>query len=212
MKNLIYTAIIGLSSIVYTQNIKAQNTTIGVTGGYQLTSFDEFNFDNANNGFNAGVTALYSSNENWGIGADLTYSTSGGAFTDYNEGTDNIQFYEIEIDQIRLTPKFYYFFKDLENNLRPNIFVGPSLGILTNSEHIGPGVPYEEDLNTVDVAGVLGVGLNYQFATGYWFNFNTAYNVGLTKLNENTTVTPDNLKNNIFSVNLGLSIALSKAK
>ncbi len=189
----------------------SQNTSIGITGGYQLSSYDAFDFSEGYNGANIGLTGVYSSSENWGVGADLLFSRSGGSFSQYDISDERVENYRTQMDHIRLIPKFHVFFRDLEDDFRPTIFAGPGVGFLVREAQLN-GNDRSSDMQPVDVTGTLGAGFHYQMIPGLWLQANTAYTIGFVDLNKGQTVNPDRLSTNNWSVNLGLAYSLNKTR
>lgn len=206
------TTIFAAAAILLGTSVNAQTITLGVTGGYQTNSFDEFNLSDHVDGFNAGFTGIWSNSSNWGVGADLIYSRGGGQFSTMNSAMNRLETYRVQTDHIRLTPKFHLFFRDLEDNFRPTVFIGPSVGFLARTRDINTGVAYGADFQTVDFAGVIGAGFNLQVTEGIWVNLNSSYTCGLTTLNEGSTVRPDNLKASNLAFNAGLNFSLGNLK
>lgn len=188
----------------------SQNTTIGITGGYQLSSYDGFDFSDNYNGANVGLTGIYSNTEWWGLGAEVLYSRSGGSFSQFDLNDQRTERYRTQMDHIRVIPKFHVFFRDFDDDFRPTIFAGPSVGFLVRDRQLG-GNDRSSEMRTVDLSGVLGAGFNYQMMPGFWLHVNTAYNYGFLDMNKRTTLAPDRLTTNNWSFNVGLAYSLRKA-
>ncbi len=189
----------------------SQNTSIGITGGYQLTSYDAFDFSEGYNGANIGVTGVYSTQKHWGVGGDLLFSRSGGSFSQYDISDERVENYRTQMDHIRLVPKFHVFFRDLEDDFRPTIFAGPGVGFLVRDAQLN-GNDRSSEMKPVDFSGTLGAGFHYQMIPGLWLHANTAYTLGFVDLNKRQTVNPDRLTTNNWSLNIGVAYSLKKAK
>lgn len=189
----------------------SQNTSIGITGGYQLSSYEAFDFSDAYNGANIGVTGVYSQAEHWGVGADLVYSRSGGSFSQYDMSDQRVENYRVQMDHIRLIPKFHVFFRDLEDDFRPTIFAGPGVGFLVRDAQLSDN-DRNSDMRAVDVTGTVGAGFHYKIVPGLWLQATTAYNIGFVDLNKQETISPDRLTTNNWSFNLGVAYSLKKTK
>lgn len=190
---------------------QAQNISLGLTTGYQLSSYEAFNFDDSYNGRKIGLTGIYSSSENSGISADLTISRTGGSYNKINNRNEVLK-YRTETDNIRLTPMYHYFFRSMEDNLRPTVFAGPSLGINIGTKQLSSYNNFSDDFRTLNLAGLVGAGLHYQIINGLWLQGSVNYLVGVTKLNKESAFIPDNLRSNNMSLNLGVTYSLNKAK
>lgn len=187
-----------------------QNTTIGLTGGYNLTTYELFDFQDPYNGWNLGLTGVWSSQSNWGIGGDVIYSRMGGTYIQNLAAFPaQTSIFRVQTDYVRVTPKFQYFFGDLDDNLRPTLFIGPSLGIFVRSEEFSGDVGWRDDFNPLELAGVVGGGVNYQMVPGLWLHANVNYMMGITKLNSSNYY-PNDLRTNNLGVSLGLAYSINK--
>ncbi len=198
------------AALVVGGNSFAQNLTLGVTGGYNMTTYEVADFAPLYNGWNAGLTGVWSNTEKWGIGADVTYTRSGGTYTQFSDDRSSVMRYDVQTDFVRITPKFHYFFGDLEDNFRPTVFIGPSVGILARAENLSNTAQWSNDFRPVELSGVVGAGAKYQIATGLWLGANVNYTVGITQMNDQPVVFPENLRTNNLGVNVGLAYAFNR--
>lgn len=210
MKTIKHLFLAGATLFTFYSN--AQNITLGVTGGYQMSTYDYFNFDHPYDGWNAGLTAVYSAQEHFGYSADFLYSRVGGSYIDWDNMAERFETKRLETDMIRFTPKVHYFFNDLEDNFRPTVFVGPSLGILTRAQNTSTGQNIYDNMNPVELSAVAGAGFNYQMVEGLWLHVNANYMLGLTNINKMEIVSPSDLRNNNWGVNLGVAYSLNRMK
>jgi hypothetical protein len=206
LKTLVAILVVSASS-----NVMAQNTTLGITGGYQMSSFDLWDQSENYHGANFGFTGVWSNHEHWGVGGELLYSRSGGSFTQFDVNDLRFERYRTQMDHIRLIPKFHVFFRDFEDDFRPTIFAGPGIGFLVRNEELAGG-EITSEMRTVDLTGMVGVGFNYQMIPGFWLHVNTAFNYGFMDLNSRSTIVPDRLNTNNLSFNVGLAYSLNKAQ
>ncbi len=132
-------------------------------------------------GLVAGGQLTYSSVNNWGIGAAVLYSRE-GVKTD-NRGAES----KINLTYIRVPLKGYFFFRDNEDNFRPKIFAGPSLGILLDADSKSGDVEVDmgDAYNTFDLGLTAGAGLNARIMEGTWFNLDIGYTYGILDVAEN---------------------------
>lgn len=133
-------------------------------------------------GLNAGLTMVYSTEEHWGLGLDLKYSGE-GMMTEQRGITAKTR-----LDYVRVPLKVYYFFNNFEDDFRPKIYAGPSLGFLVGGQteqfsEIGTIELDSKDFyEDFDLGLLLGTGFNYRLAERTWFNFDLAYAHGLTDI------------------------------
>ncbi len=206
------TKTLGLAAALLTGTVSfAQNISLGLTGGYQRTSYDAFNFEDSYNGAEIGITGIYSSSSSYGFGADLTYARTGGSYEKINTRNE-VQTFRAQTDNIRFTPKFHYFFGDLEDRIRPTLMAGPSVGFNVRTKQLSNFDNFQDDFRTVNLGGVLGAGLHYQLINGLWLQGSVNYLVGATQLNKDTRLISNNLRSNDLSLNLGVTYSLNLAK
>src|SRR3990167_6084728 len=79
--------------------------------------------------WSAGLIINYSTSEHVGFAADVLYSIE-GALVENNDGEE----IDLTLQYVRVPFKFAYFFGTFEDNLRPKVTVGPSLGFLIDAE------------------------------------------------------------------------------
>ena len=151
--------------------------------------------------FNLGVTYTYSILQNSGLGVDLRYS---------EEGTrQEIGGFELttKLNYVRLPIKFIYFFGEMEDDFRPKLFVGPTLGVLVGgkseirTEFGSTEVDSKDYFESFDAGVNVGAGFNYRLAESTWLNFGVAYTHGLLHVVKNG---PDSSNRNV-NVNLGIA-------
>ena len=137
-------------------------------------------------GVAAGVFLMYSSLNHFGISADLMYSQRG---TKYDGGqlkfTQHVNYLEI--------PVVARYFLTLSGNFRPNVFIGPSLGIKlnakrTNGEFTGNGsTPVingdnNNDFRGLDLGATGGFQLNWGLGNRQHFLIDARYTLGLSEV------------------------------
>src|SRR4051794_2897818 len=110
---------------------------------------------------NAGVSLVYSASEHFGIGLDAKYSYEGVK-------TGSSAANALDLNYFRFPLKAIYFFNGYGNALRPKIFVGPSLGLLSSAK--ANKEDFKSSFNSTDWGIVGGVGLNYRLVQNTWFN------------------------------------------
>ena len=108
--------------------LSAQTFSIGPTGGFGHSWINNTNGDaKFNPAWNAGISFMYSTKTNFGIGADVKYSAEGNKAI--VSGVNNV----IDANYIRVPVKLAYFAGKYGSAVRPKIYVGPSFGFLSSA-------------------------------------------------------------------------------
>jgi len=126
-KSLLIAGFLLTGFIAYSQDktaIKTKAFSIGPSGGLGHSFMYPYITRGMFLGSNLGVMSIYAPWEHWGIGLDVRYSMEGSK-TRSLEGPR-----ETDLDYVRVPIKGIYFFKHQEDDLRPKITLGPSLGFL----------------------------------------------------------------------------------
>lgn len=185
------------------------NYSIGVRAGVNTSAFGYFPLDDPRFGMNAGISGVYSKWENHGIGADLLFSRTGGEYY-LGEQEGRISRYDAYTDYIRIQPKYYYFFNDLEDKFRPKVSAGVSVGFLTGAEADNMTGTRVSSFNSVDAGGILGAGFNYTVSKAIWLSVDVEYLLSATQANKIEVYQPDNLYTNNLSLNVGINFGLTQ--
>lgn len=188
-----------------------QRFTAGPRLGLNMSSYWNNNtYMSYTPGVAAGVFLMYSSLNHFGISGDLLYSQRG---TNYNDGhikfTQHVNYLEI--------PVVARYFLTLSGNFRPNVFVGPSLGIKLNAKRTNgevlsgssPGVintDNSSDFNNLDLGATGGIQLNWGLGHRQHFLIDARYTLGLTDVQTNLPnlwVNRGPLSNSTATITLG---------
>jgi len=197
-------------------SLAQQRFSAGPRLGLNLSNY----WGNADNmkftpGVAAGVFLMYSSLNHFGISADFLYSQRG---TEYNDG--RIKFRQ-RVNYLEI-PVVARYFLTLEGNFRPNIFIGPSLGIKLNAKRLngeyltgsGPVINADNgsDFNDLDLGGTGGFQLNWGTGNRQHFLIDARYTLGLSNvINLPNRWTPRNtLQNSTISIALGYSFGVGR--
>ncbi|MBI1226728.1 MAG: outer membrane beta-barrel protein [Bacteroidetes bacterium] len=179
MKNLIIAVLICCSAVAAT----AQETlSFGPVVGINFSTISDVKNSEFNTGFAAGGQLIYSNVNNWGVGGAILYSREGvDVQANGVEGATNLTY-------LRIPLKGYWFFRKNEDRFRPKIFVGPSIGILLDSDakYGDTEIDIKDTYNTFDLGLMAGAGFNARIAEGTWFNFDAGYTYGLLDVADNT--------------------------
>jgi outer membrane protein W len=200
---MIITAILGIGIIS-----KAQTFSIGPTGGYGHSWITNSSGDSKfNPAWNAGLSFIYSTRSNFGIGADVKYSTEG------NKVVENGITNTINANYVRVPLKLIYFFGASNSAVRPKISAGPSFGFLTaanetsNVSGVKVKTDISNDIKNFDFGVDAAAGLNFRLAPRTWLNTDIGYYQGLTDMTKNNNATQ---RNGNVGVNVGLLVGMGK--
>jgi len=145
-------------------------------------------------GLSAGGFLVWSLNDAMAIQPELLFSQKGAGY-DYSVETSlNANYLEI--------PVLFKWMPAMEGAVKPNLVIGPGLGILMSAEIDADGdtTDVKDDANTMDVGLILGVGADYALTQGK-VTVDLRYEMGLTdtvKDNDGDPVT-----NSVISVLVG---------
>lgn len=202
-KAMIIVAILGIGMAS-----KAQTFSLGPTGGFGhswiTNSIGDAKFSPA---WNAGLSFIYSTKSNFGIGADVKYSAEGNKVQ--SGDAKNV----INTNYVRVPVKLIYFLGKSDDVVRPKISAGPSFGFLTSASSATTvsGVKVKtditDDIKNFDFGVTAAAGLNFKLAPRTWLNTDLAYYQGLTDITKNNNSTQ---RNGNVGVNVGLLIGVGK--
>lgn len=116
--------------------------------------------------WDAGIVAIYSPGVHWGAELDIRYSAEGAKFSDRENITS-----VTELRYIRIPLKAVYFFRKYENDFRPKISLGPTIGFLT--EQIN-----STGAKSVDFGATASVGFHYRLVRAIWLTADVNYYQG----------------------------------
>jgi outer membrane protein W len=187
---------------------KAQRVSLGPTGGFGHSWITNSTGDGKfNPAWNLGLSFIYSTKSNFGIGADVKYSAEGNKVVE--DGITNT----INTNYVRVPLKLIYFFGTEGSAVRPKISAGPTLGFLTGATSAASvqGVKVKTDISdnikNFDFGVNAAAGLNFRLAPRTWLNTDVAFYQGLTDITKSNNTTQHN--GNI-GVNVGLLVGLGK--
>ena len=179
MKKILTVAVAILTcSAAFSQEVPGTPTSIfsigpaigfGHTGVRNTSGTDVFKPN-----LNAGVIINYSNMKHTGLAAEILWSMEGARVQSGGYEGDLTMHY------IRVPLRFAYYFGDFEDNFRPKITIGPSMGFLVNatSDSDAPGATRSNvtsSYNMFDIGGIATVGFNLKLATNIWLNTDFNY-------------------------------------
>ncbi len=200
-------AALTLSSAALAQD----NLSLGGTAGFGHTWLSDAENSKYQPAGNLGLSLTYSTESNWGFGADLKWSIEGGK-TSTAGGTSTTK-----LSYIRIPVRAIYFFGDRGNAFRPKITAGPSLGFLIGgkNELTSNGTPGEIETKASDFAKSFDIGIaasagfNYRLVDRTWLNIDLAYYHGLADVIESPAI---DQKNRHLGINVGVSFGIGKVQ
>jgi outer membrane protein W len=202
-KAIIIVAILGIGLVS-----KAQTFSIGPTAGFGHSWISNTNGDGKfNPAWNAGVSLIYSTQSNFGIGADIKYSAEGNKI----EKPDVT--HVINTNYVRVPVKLIYFFGRPGSAVRPKISAGPTFGFLTSASEATTisdekvKTDITDNVRNFDFGVNAAAGVNFRIAQRTWLNTDLAFYQGLTDINKNNGRTQHNGN---LGVNVGLLFGLGK--
>ncbi|MBL7718450.1 MAG: PorT family protein [Flavipsychrobacter sp.] len=180
---------------------EAQKTTkpsyasLGPVGGFGHSWMSNMDGQQFKPSAHLGVAFIYSRYEHWGWGANLTASHEGYS-NEYMWGGDR---YRRSVDPVylRLAPRAYYFFGSYGDNVRPKLYLGPSVGVKVQEDQYTTNItnnttdavmatPTNTQMyRTMDLGAEGGAGVNVKVAPRTWLNLDANYYQGLLDVTKN---------------------------
>jgi hypothetical protein len=168
-------------------------------------------------GLTAGGFLMYSSLNHFGISADVLYSQRGTRFNNNAiKFTQRVNYLEI--------PVVARYFLTLSGNFRPNVFIGPSLGIKLNAKRVNGEIlssgsfplingDNNNDFSNLDFGATGGFQLNWGVGNRQRFLIDARYNLGLTDVQTNLPNIwgrRSSLQNSTFTLALGYGFGVGR--
>lgn len=173
---------VALAAILMTATAKAQNINIGIKGGLNIYNIENSNGAKYDNqlGFNLGLIGHIHLAKKLALQPEVVYSAQGAKFTTVGIET------KIQLGYINVPVLFQYMF---DNGFR--LEAGPQVGFLVNAKTKTPNLTVDIKNNIKKVDFGLGAGIGYvNPATN--FGIDARYNLGLSDINENSSVKSTN--------------------
>ena len=190
-----------LSLLCMVQFGVAQNLSFGPMVGLNISSLKGLNNSNAKAGFLGGGFFNYSSKNWFGVGIQVLYSEMGANLSNSTESIN------LNYLQIPMLATYYFKGKNAVGSIRPKLFAGPHLNILSSAKNSTGNDLNPNDLyyKNTEFGITFGGGLNYSFAKRIWLNVDVRYGVGLSNAwkNDNNKIT-----NNGLGITAGVSFPL----
>lgn len=210
---LLFSLIFSCFSPLFAQQRFSAGPRVGLNLSNYWGSADGMSFTP---GLSAGAFLMYSSLNHFGISADVLYSQRGTSFND-----QRIRFIQ-RVNYLEI-PVVARYFLTLSGNFRPNVFVGPSVGIKMNAKRIkgdylqgtGPVLNgnNSDAFNSLDLGATGGFQLNWGVGNRQHFLIDARYTLGLSDVQAFTNVwggPRNSLQNSTISLALGYSFGIGR--
>lgn len=178
-------ALVAFLTLTGSLETKAQTKvwSIGPEAGVSLSKYGtEASNNEFKNGAVAGMFVTYSILNTYGVTGKVLFYQKGASFGS-SDTRQTLNYIEV--------PIVGRFFFNKEGNVRPNIFVGPYLSLLTNAtnktgsndpENIGS---YKDYYNPVDLGVTTGLGCNFRIYKETYLVLDARYSQGITDFSKN---------------------------
>lgn len=177
--------------------------SIGPEAGLSLSKYGrDADANDFKPGLVTGLFVTYSIINTFGVTAKFLYHQKGATFKD-NDVKQTLGYLEI--------PVIGRYFLNKEGQFRPNIFIGPSIGILTGAKNkVGSNDPekletFKDSFNTVDLGITGGVGCNIRILNETYLVLDARYTHGVSDISKANT----DVNNNAFALTAGVSFGLN---
>ncbi len=172
---------VATAAILITGTANAQHANIGIKAGLNLYTIKSDNTDfSTKAGFHAGLIGHIHMTKQFALQPEIVYSAEGGKYK--NAGVET----SIKLDYINVPVIFQYMF---DNGFR--LQAGPQVGFLINAKSEANKITTDikDNLKSIDFA--LGAGVGYVDPSS-GFGIDARYNVGLSNINDNSSVKSTN--------------------
>ncbi len=207
MKKFIGITFIGLA--IGSAAMSQENLSFGGTAGFGHTWLSNSENAKYQPSGNLGLTMIYSTESNWGFGADVKWSIEGG------KEKDNSTTFTSKLNYVRVPVRAIYFFGERGQSIRPKVSLGPSVGVLiggkreikNNSTGSITKLKAKDYAKQADFGLNASAGLNYHLVEDIWLNLDLNYYHGLTNVWESSLA---NQKNRNLGINVGVTFGIGK--
>lgn len=162
--------------------IEQSNFSLGVKGGFGHSTIMPYKNTTFCPSWDAGLTAVYSPWQHWGVEADVLWSEEGINFKYTNPETQTHYTSQVYLDYIRVPLKAVYFFRSYDKDFRPKVQLGPTMGFLVNQVNSRGAASFDLGANAT-------IGFNYRIARAVWINVDATYYQGFLDTYKHNTDT-----------------------
>lgn len=193
---IIAAAAFTFSSAFSQENTGTKTFSIGPSVGFGHTGIrNTSGTDLFKPGWSAGLIVNYSNSEHIGFAGDVLFSSEGALTKSNGRETD------LTLQYIRVPLKFAYFFGAFEDDFRPKVTIGPSMGFLLDAESDVEGVGatnVTSSYEAFDIGLNASAGFNWKLGSNMWLNTDVYYYTGLMAI-----------RSDQYNSNLGLRLGLA---
>lgn len=176
--------------------------SIGPEAGVSLSRYGrDADANDFKPGIVSGLFVTYSIINTFAITGKFLYHQKGATFAN-NDIKQTLGYIEI--------PVIGRYFLNKEGQFRPNIFIGPSIGILTGAKNkVGSNDPekldtFKDSFNTMDLGITGGVGCNIRILNETYLVLDARYTHGVSDISKSNM----DVNNNDFAFTAGVSFGL----
>lgn len=195
MKRLLITAIVLLTSACFSQTIEEK----GVKVGLGIAKFRGSDVKNAKSKIGGvfGAFLSYRLKEQIAIQPELLFAMKGAKGEEKISATETVKWTE-SLNYIEI-PVLVKFSIPTQQNIKPSIFAGPSLGILLSAKSKnGAEKDIKDERKGTDIGLVIGGEIDFPIQT-YRLKVDLRYTLGLTKIAKKE----GDIKNGVISIMAG---------
>ncbi len=180
----------------------ANNLSIGPIVGVNFSTLRGNDDSKFKTGFSGGIFANYSILDNFGITAQLLYSTQGAKSKSLSDLTTKVNYIQVPV-------LLLFYFNKPGSAFRPKLIVGPQFGFLTSAKTTNGSVTVDtkEYYTTSDISGTIGLGFNYSIGKGIWLNMDVRYAHGFENIAKPLPLISPVANNSVISIMAGVSFA-----
>lgn len=210
LSTLLVLTISACLSGVYAQS--RQRWSLGPRAGLNLS---DFRGDVQNTkllpGFYAGLGTMYSDDSQFGFSIDALYAQRGARFESAgNQFTGPLKA-DVRVNYLEV-PVMARYFLTRSGTFRPNIFVGPSVGLLLSAKSVNKSgltsttADQKESYRPAELGVSAGFQLNFRAGDRQRLTVDARYTLGLTDITEDAT----EVRNSTISLGLGYSFGIGR--
>jgi Outer membrane protein beta-barrel domain len=195
-------------STTYAQS--RQRWSLGPRAGLNLSNFrGDVQNTKILPGFYAGIGVIYSDDSRFGFSLDALYSQRGAKFEVGANQFGGPYSATVRVNYLEVPVLARYFLND-GGSFRPNVFLGPSLGLRlgakTTNKTYNSTVDSKDFYNAAEVGLTGGVQLNFRVADRQRLTVDARYTLGLTDITTDATT----VRNSTISVGVGYNFGVGR--
>ncbi|WP_234735712.1 porin family protein [Tellurirhabdus bombi] len=209
--------IVGLLSLTISSVFAQQRWSAGPRLGLNLsTAVGAIDNTKLAPGLAVGGFIMYSDVNHFGVSADVLYSQRGFRFDQANQqGTYK---YRQRVDYLEV-PVLFRYFMNRSGNFRPNLFLGPNLGLMIGADRTSPDVKNKELFRNAELGATVGLSFNFRVRSAQRLHIDARYTLGLTDftydkpgyINSPDNINNGTVRNSTFQLLLGYGFGVGRS-